>query len=118
DHHLGNGGLRQRFHDEAADLQILEQQPAIIAAFGVPAAVPGPVDLQPEADRRGFLTHAYASCCSRTTMRTRLNGFTMRAERPRARVAKRFIDRLLPTLASATTRLSTSRLWLFSALAI
>ena len=51
-------------------------------------------------------------------MRTRLNGLTMRLERPRARVAKRFIEMLLPTEASATTRASTSRLWLFSALAI
>src|SRR3954454_22072645 len=51
-------------------------------------------------------------------MRTRLNGLTMRLERPRARGVNRFIDRLLPTEASATTRLSTSRLWLFSALAI
>ena len=50
-------------------------------------------------------------------MRTRLNGFTIREERPRARVAKRFIEMDLPTLASATTRASTSRLWLFSALA-
>ncbi|MOA58360.1 hypothetical protein D3C78_1827490 [compost metagenome] len=44
-----------------------------------------------------------------------LNGFRMRDERPRARLAKRFITRFLPTKASATTRLSMSRLWLFSA---
>src|SRR5690606_26050204 len=117
DHHLGDRRLRQRLHDVLADLEVLEEEPAVIVALGEPAAVPGPVDLQPEADRGGFLTH-YASSCSRTTTRMRLNGLTIRLERPRARVAKRFIDRLLPTLASATTRLSTSRLWLFSALAI
>ena len=33
----------------------------------------------------------------------RLNGLTMRLDRPRARVAKRFIEIDLPTLASVTT---------------
>src|SRR5215813_2278774 len=42
----------------------------------------------------------------------------MRPARPRARGEKRFITRPLPTWASATTRSSTSRSWLFSALAI
>ena len=42
---------------------------------------------------------------------------SMKRFTPRARVAKRFIEIDLPTLASATTRASTSRLWLFSALA-
>ena len=42
----------------------------------------------------------------------------MRDERPRARAEKRFITKFLPTWASATTRLSMSRLWLFSALEI
>src|SRR5206468_5543068 len=116
DHHLGDRRLRQLLHDVLADLQVLEQQPPIVLPFGEPAAVPRAVDLQAEPDRRGFLTH-YASSCSRTTTRMRLNGLTMREERPRARVAKRFIEIDLPTLASATTSASTSRLWLFSALA-
>src|SRR4029079_834512 len=102
--------------DVLADLEILEEQPAVVRAFREPAAVPGTVDLQAKPDRRGFLTH-YASSCSRTTTRIWLNGLTIRDERPRARVAKRFIEIDLPTLASATTRASTSRLWLFSALA-
>src|SRR5581483_52801 len=42
----------------------------------------------------------------------------MPAARPRPRVWKRFMTRLLPTEASATIRRSTSRLWLFSALAM
>src|SRR6185369_13029914 len=116
DDNLGDRRLRQLLDDRAADLEILEQQPAIVLPFGEPAAVPRAVDLQAKPDRRGFLTH-YASSCSRTTTRRRLNGLTIRAERPRARVAKRFIEIDLPTLASATTRASTSRLWLFSALA-
>jgi preprotein translocase subunit SecY len=40
----------------------------------------------------------------------RLNGLTIRDERPRARVAKRFIEIDFPTLASATISASTSRL--------
>src|SRR3954447_1761749 len=116
DHHLRDRRLRRLRDDIFADFEVLEQQPPILLAFGEPAAVPGTVDLQAKPDRRGFLTH-YASSCSRTTTRIWLNGFTIRAERPRARVAKRFIEIDLPTLASATTRASTSRLWLFSALA-
>src|SRR5689334_23042881 len=46
------------------------------------------------------------------------NGLNTRPERPRPRGAKRFITRPLPTKASVTTRSSTSRSWLFSALAI
>src|SRR5580704_6102749 len=45
-------------------------------------------------------------------------GLRMRPERPRARGLKRFRIIALPTKAAATTRSSTSRLWLFSALAI
>src|SRR6185369_2138778 len=46
------------------------------------------------------------------------NGLYIRPERPRPRGEKRFITMPLPTCASATTRSSTSRSWLFSALAI
>src|SRR5215510_16424256 len=46
------------------------------------------------------------------------NGLKTRPERPRPRGAKRFITMPLPTWASATTRSSTSRSWLFSAFAI
>src|SRR5688500_11141336 len=45
------------------------------------------------------------------------NGFSMRAPRPRARAWKRFRTSALPTNAWLTTRSSTSRSWLFSALA-
>src|SRR3954449_7131512 len=46
------------------------------------------------------------------------NGLNTRPERPRPRGAKRFITMPLPTCASETIRSSTSRSWLFSALAI
>src|SRR6201982_3844521 len=46
------------------------------------------------------------------------NGLNTRPERPRPRGAKPFITMPLPTWASATTRSSTSRSWLFSAFAI
>src|SRR4029453_2131730 len=98
------------------ELQVFEQQPSVVLTFREPAAVPGTVDLQAKADRRGFLTH-YASSWSGTITRRRLNGLTIREERPRARVMNRFIEIDLPTLASATIKASTSRLWLFSALA-
>src|SRR5258705_7729745 len=68
DHHLRNRRLRQLFDDVAADLEIFEQQPAVVMPFGEPTAVPRAVDLQAQPDRRGFLTH-YASSCSRTTTR-------------------------------------------------
>src|ERR1700745_980817 len=45
------------------------------------------------------------------------NGLNTRPERPRPRGAKRFITMPLPTKAWATTSSSTSRSWLFSALA-
>src|SRR6201989_3266647 len=46
------------------------------------------------------------------------SGVNTRPERPRPRGAKRFITMPLPTWASETTSSSTSRSWLFSALAI
>src|SRR3954465_1328966 len=46
------------------------------------------------------------------------NGLYTRPERPRPRGAKRFITMPLPTCASETINSSTSRSWLFSALAI
>src|SRR5580704_6412880 len=46
------------------------------------------------------------------------NGFMTLPARPRPRAWKRLMTRPLPTWARATTRSSTSRSWLFSALAI
>ena len=112
-----HAGARRSFQ-EAADLEILRQEPGI-AVVVVPARVPGAVDAEPEADRVYLLTHQAASSTrSRTTIRRRLTCFSIRDARPRARACNRFITRCLPTLASAMTSRSTSRLWLFSALAI
>src|SRR4029453_10392392 len=90
DHDLRDRGLRRLLENVTAELQVFEQQPSVLLTFREPAAVPGTVDLQAKADRRGFLTH-YASSCSRTMTRRRLNGLTIREERPRARVMNRFL---------------------------
>src|SRR3546814_486212 len=57
DHDLGDRGLRQGLEHILADLQILDQHATIILAFGEPAAVPGAVDLQAQADRIALLAH-------------------------------------------------------------
>src|SRR5690606_6814140 len=110
-----HAGGRQAFLQPRAQLQVLMEQFGVVGAAGEPAAVPRAVHAEAQTDRIDFLTHQAASPASRTTMVISLNGFRMRDERPRARLAKRFITRFLPTKASATTRLSMSRLWLFSA---
>src|SRR6185295_10743486 len=46
DDDLRDRGLGQLLDDRTADLEILEQQPAIVLPFGEPAAVPRAVDLQ------------------------------------------------------------------------
>src|SRR5690606_33739993 len=57
DHDLGDRSLRQALHDILANLEILQQQAAIVLAFGVPAAVPCTVDLQAQTDRIALVTH-------------------------------------------------------------
>src|SRR5690606_34711595 len=115
DDNARHAGGRQAFLQPRAQLQVLVEQFGVVGAAGEPAAVPRAVHAEAQTDRIDFLTHQAASPASRTTMVISLNGFRMRDERPRARLAKRFITRFLPTKASATTRLSMSRLWLFSA---
>src|SRR5579862_1477485 len=56
DHHLGDAGLAEPAHQVVAELEILMQQVAVVLARE-PAAVPGPVDAEPEADRIDLLTH-------------------------------------------------------------
>src|SRR5262245_4955002 len=120
DDDLGHARLGQPLAQHLADVDVLMEHLGIFAALGVPAGIPGPVDAEPEADGIDLLTHylSSASARSRTTMVRWLNGFLMPAARPRPRVWKRFMTRPLPTDASATIRRSTSRLWLFSALAM
>src|SRR5690606_281035 len=94
------------------------KQRAVVALVGEPAAVPGAVDAEAEADWIDLLAHYAASSTCRTMIVRCANGFSMRDDRPRPRAVKRFITSELPTKASATTRASVSRPWLFSALAM
>ena len=57
DHHLGHSRGRQRIENELADLEVFLKQLAVLTAFCVPAAVPGPVDLEAQADRIALVTH-------------------------------------------------------------
>src|SRR6185437_13645537 len=125
DHDARHRGLLQFLVQDLADLDVLVQQLAVFGLAGEPARIPGPVDAETQADRIDLLTHLillaplYAlASTSRTTIVSCENGLNTRPERPRPRGAKRFITRPLPTKASETTSSSTSRSWLFSALAM
>src|SRR6185369_12529822 len=111
DDDLRDAGLGQTIAQIFLQLQVLVEELRIVAA-GEPAAVPGPVDTDPEADRIDLLTHYFvssaASARSRTITVRLLHFFSMRTPRPLARAAKRFSLKLPPTKASATTRRSTS----------
>jgi hypothetical protein len=54
---LRNGGLLELLHEGIADRHVLVHQLGVLAAFGEPARVPGPVDAEPKTDRVNFLTH-------------------------------------------------------------
>ena len=73
-----HAGLRAFLLDEVTDLDVFQQEIAVILGVGVPAAVPGPVDLKPHADRIDLLTH-YACSPAASTWRTLMviseNGF-------------------------------------------
>src|SRR5215471_8879326 len=125
DHDLRHRGLLQFRHQRLADFHVLVQQRAIARLAGIPARIPGAVDAETKPDRIDLLTHrvllaaSYAcASTSRTTIVRFANGLKIAPTRPRARAACRLITNALPTWASATTRSSTSRSWLFSALAI
>src|SRR5262249_41567167 len=66
------------------------------------------------------LQHVLEACAStpRTTIVSCEHGLKLAPTRPRGRAACRLIPNVLPTWASPTPRSSTSRSWLFSALAI
>src|SRR5690606_25670023 len=94
DHDLRHRRLLQLLLQIGADLQVLVQQPAILAGVGVPARIPGAVDAEAQTDRIDFLAHQAASTfssTSRTTMVRCENGFSMRLARPRPRAWKRFM---------------------------
>src|SRR5690625_996148 len=108
DHDAADAGLLGFLADEIPDPDILMQKVTKILGIGVPAAVPGPVDLQAEPDRIDFLSHQTCSSTWRTLIVSWLNGFRIRPKRPRARGRPRFSTRFLPTYASATISSSTS----------
>ena len=98
DHDAADAGLDAVLLDEVADREILVQQLAVILAVGEPAAVPGAVDLDAEADRIDLLSHyAVSSLTWRTLIVTWLNGFRILPNRPRARGRPRFSTMFLPT---------------------
>src|SRR5262249_54085093 len=80
DHHLGDAAGATLLQDMVADLHILVQQPAILAAAGEPAAIPGAVDADSQPDRIYLVTHyapsfAVLACSSALPLREAL-GFS------------------------------------------
>ena len=57
DDDLGDTGGTLMLHDVVTHDHIFVQKPAILAAVGEPAAVPGAVDADAQADGIDFLTH-------------------------------------------------------------
>ena len=97
DDNARDAGLIELVLEHLADPEVLVKQLAVLTPAREPARIPGAVDTEAKPDRIDFLTHQAASPSSRTTMVISENGFWMREERPRAREAKRFIIRFLPT---------------------
>src|SRR5690606_33601311 len=100
DHDLRDAGLLQLVHQVGADLQVLMEELAVFGVVGEPAALPGAVDTEAEANRINLLTHQAASpfsSTSRTTIVRCENGFSMRDARPRPRAWNRFMVIDLPT---------------------
>jgi hypothetical protein len=67
DHHLGDAALAALLHDVLADMHILVQQLAVLAAAGEPAAVPRAVDADAKTDRIDLVTHYSVSFASSDT---------------------------------------------------
>ena len=57
DNHTADAGLLALFLDELTDLEVFKKKITVFVGIGVPAAVPGAVDLKAHADRIDFLTH-------------------------------------------------------------
>ena len=93
---------RALLEDVVADVHVLVQQLAVLAAGGEPAAVPRAVDADAQAYRVDLVTHysassARSSSCACTTTVSCANGFSIGLMRPRPRAWKRVITRFLPT---------------------
>src|SRR5581483_471065 len=91
DDDLGDAGLAPLLEDVVADVHVLVQQPAVLAAAGEPAAVPRAVDADAQAHGIDFVTHysassaGVASSCAFTTTVSCANGFSIGLMRPRPR---------------------------------
>src|SRR6185295_911463 len=59
DHHAGDAGLAPLLQDMVANMHILVQQFAVLAAAGEPATVPGAIDADPQTDRINLVTHLF-----------------------------------------------------------
>ncbi|CUX40938.1 hypothetical protein AGR6A_Cc60252 [Agrobacterium sp. NCPPB 925] len=70
DDHLGDAGLLEFLDQVCPDLQVFMQKLAVFSGVSVPAAVPGTVDAEAEADWIDFLTHYAASPFSSTSRTT------------------------------------------------
>ncbi|CVI17715.1 hypothetical protein AGR1A_Cc40379 [Agrobacterium fabacearum CFBP 5771] len=70
DDNLGDTGLLEFLDQVSPDLQVFMQQLAVFSGVSVPAAIPGTVDAEAEADRIDFLTHYAASPFSSTSRTT------------------------------------------------
>ncbi|MNS49371.1 hypothetical protein D3C72_819770 [compost metagenome] len=70
DDDLGDAGLLEFLDQVSPDLQVFMQKLAVFSGVSVPAAVPGTVDAEAEADRIDFLTHYAASPFSSTSRTT------------------------------------------------
>jgi hypothetical protein len=57
DDHTAHAGLFALFLHEVLDLEVFEQKVAIVFVVGIPAAVPGAVDLKAHPDGIDFVTH-------------------------------------------------------------
>src|SRR5262245_25699733 len=57
DHDFGNPCLPLLLQDVVADVHVLVQQAAVLAAIGEPTAIPRAVDADPQADRIDLVTH-------------------------------------------------------------
>src|SRR5690606_2090297 len=122
-----DAGLTLHLQDVLTHLPVFVQQLGVFGPARKPATVPGAVDADAQADGIDLVAHQAASSAvvsgaalaatSRTITVSCENGFRIPPERPRPRAWKRFKTRFLPTKASETIKSSTSRPWLFSALA-
>src|SRR5262245_53363673 len=91
DHSPRDAGLAPLLEDVIANVHVLVQQLAVLAATGEPAAVPGAVDADPQSDRIDLVTHYSVSFAAASSARSFTitvsweKGFWIALMRPRPR---------------------------------